>query len=473
MKVIRNFIYNSIYQLFVLVVPLVTTPYISRVLGSEGVGINAYTNSIVQYFILFGSIGIGTYGNRQIAYQRENKVKLSQTFWEISILKFFTIGTAYAAFLVYFAFTSRFRIYLIGQSFQIVAAALDISWLFMGLEDFKKTVTRNFVVKSISIICIFTLVKTPRDIGTYILVLSFSTLLGNVSLWGYLRRTILRPSFKEFHIWKHMIPSSKLFIPQIAIQIYLVLNKTMLGNISGVKAAGYFDNADKIVKIVLTIATSLGTVMMPRMANVYANKEYKKLRDYLYVSGDFTNFLSIPLAFGVAGIAPKFAPWFMGKEFSITGKLISIESVVIFLIGWSSLIGVQYLIPTNQVKKYTWAVSASAIVNLVLNIPLIYMYGVVGATIATIASEITSTGLQLYFIKNQINLKKMFYGFWKYLVAGLVMFMVVRYINDKMHMSIIGLIIQVFCGIIVYFSVILLLKAPFIVTINKFIKHNL
>lgn len=473
MKIIKNFIYNASYQLFALIVPLATTPYISRVLGSEGVGTNAYTNSIIQYFVLFGSIGISTYGNRQIAYQRNNKVELSQTFWEISILRFFTIGAAYIAFLIYLSFVSRFKIYFIGQSFQIIAAALDISWLFMGLEDFKKTVTRNIIVKLVSVICIFALVKSPSDLSMYILILSLSTLLGNLSLWGYVRHAIIKPNLKRFHILRHLSPSISLFIPQIAIQIYLVLNKTMLGNISGVKAAGYFDNADKIVKIVLTVVTSLGTVMMPRMASVFANKEYKKLEHYLYMSGDFTNFLSVPLAFGLAGIAPRFAPWFMGKKFAITGELISVESIVIFLIAWGTLIGVQYLIPTNQVKKYTWAVSASAVVNLILNVPLIYMYGVVGATIATVVSEITSTGLQLYFIRNQINLKNMFHGFWKYLIAGLLMFVVVRYINNNMRMSIIGLGVQICSGVIIYFGITLLLRAPFVNTITKFVKHEL
>lgn len=213
--------------------------------------------------------------------------------------------------------------------------------------------------------------------------------------------------------------------------------------------------------------------MMPRMASVFANKEYKKLREYLYLSGDFTNFISIPLTFGIAGIAPKFAPWFMGQEFKITGKLISIESVVVFLIAWSSLIGVQYLIPTNQVKKYTWAVSMSAVVNLVLNVPLIYGYGVIGATIATIASELTSTGLQLYFVRKQINLRKMFHGLWKYFFAGLLMFLVVRYFNDTLVMSFLNLLIEICSGILVYLGMIYLMRAPFLTTINKFLRHKL
>ena len=191
------------------------------------------------------------------------------------------------------------------------------------------------------------MVKNADDLGIYILILSLSTLIGNISLWGYLRKTVSKPNFKDFHILQHLAPSISLFIPQVAIQIYLVLNKTMLGNISGVRSAGYFEYSDRIVKMALSIVTSLGTVMLPRMSSVFASKDLNKFRQYMYQSGDFTSFLSIPLVFGLAGIAPNFAPWFMGKEFAITGRLMTIEAVVIFLIGWGALLSSQYFIPTN------------------------------------------------------------------------------------------------------------------------------
>ncbi|KAF0800919.1 oligosaccharide flippase family protein, partial [Pediococcus acidilactici] len=281
MKIVKNFLFNVSYQVFILLVPLVTTPYISRVLGSEGVGINAYTNSIIQYFILFGTIGINTYGNRQIAYSRGNNEDVSQDFWEISILRFITIGISYAVFLVYLSMVHEYHTYFFAQSFQIIAAALDISWFFMGLENFKITVIRNFIIKIISLICIFTMVKNQNDLGIYILILSLSLLFGNLSLWGYLKRYVRRPRFDRLRLLKHIRPSIALFIPQVAIQIYLVLNKTMLGSISGVRSAGYFEYSDRIVKIVLAIVTSIGTVMLPRMASIYANKDYKKLKEYM------------------------------------------------------------------------------------------------------------------------------------------------------------------------------------------------
>ncbi|WP_423710425.1 flippase [Latilactobacillus curvatus] len=472
MKLIKNYFYNVGYQVFILLVPLVTTPYITRVLGSTGVGINAYTNSIIQYFILFGSIGISLYGNRTIAYERDDKQKMSQSFWEISILRFITIALAYAAFLVFLLFTKKYHQFYFYQSFQVIAAAFDISWLFMGLEDFKRTVLRNFMVKIISVISIFMFVKTSHDVGIYILVLTLSTLFGNLTLWGYLKQTVVKPNWHRLDLLKHINPSISLFVPQIATQVYLLLNKTMLGSISGVKSSGFYENSDKIVKIILAVVTATGTVMLPRMAHTFATKNFEQLHKYLYLSFDFVSFVSFPTAFGLAALAPKFAVWFMGKEFAITGQLMAVESIIIILIAWSGVIGTQYLLPTNQTRQFTASVTAGAVVNLLLNIWLINQYGVMGAIIATVFSEFSVTVLQIYFIRNQISIRKLFNDTWKYSMAGLVMFFIVRYLNSVEPGKFMYFALQIYIGGVIYIGITLLLRAKFLKIAFRFIKER-
>lgn len=472
MKLIKNYFYNVGYQVFILLVPLVTTPYITRVLGSTGVGINAYTNSIIQYFILFGSIGISLYGNRTIAYERDDKQKMSQSFWEISILRFITITLAYVAFLVFLLFTKKYHQFYFYQSFQVIAAAFDISWLFMGLEDFKRTVLRNFMVKIISVISIFMFVKTSHDVGIYILVLTLSTLFGNLTLWGYLKRMVVGPNWHHLNLIKHINPSISLFVPQIATQVYLLLNKTMLGSISGVQSSGFYENSDKIVKIILAVVTATGTVMLPRMAHTFATKNFEQLHKYLYLSFDFVSFVSFPAAFGLAALAPKFAVWFMGKEFAITGQLMAVESIIIILIAWSGVIGTQYLLPTNQTRQFTASVTAGAVVNLLLNIWLINQYGVMGAIIATVFSEFSVTVLQIYFIRNQISIRKLFNDTWKYFMAGLVMFFIVRYLNSIEPGKFMYFALQICIGGVIYIGITLLLRAQFLRTAFRFIKER-
>ncbi len=185
MKVVKNYLYNAGYQIFLLLVPLITTPYIARVIGPTGVGINAYTNSIIQYFVLFGSIGINMYGNREVAFYRDDPHKLTKAFWEIELLRFSAIIVAEAAFFIYLGFTDQYHTYLLMQSLLITAAAFDISWFFMGLEDFRTTVVRNTIVKIVSVILIFSFVKTAQDLAIYILIISGSQLVGNLTLWPF------------------------------------------------------------------------------------------------------------------------------------------------------------------------------------------------------------------------------------------------------------------------------------------------
>ncbi|HGF7598932.1 TPA: flippase [Enterococcus hirae] len=460
MKIIKNYLYNVGYQLFVIIIPLVTIPYVSRILGSNGIGINAYTNSIIQYFILFGSIGINLYGNRTIAYSRDNKKNMSQTFWEIIILRLICIVISYLLFLLFLFFTKEYKIYYFYQSFFIIAAGFDISWFFMGIEDFRKTVLRNIFVKIASLIAVFIFVKTESDVGKYILVLSISTLMGNLTLWPYLHRFVSRPDFTKLDLWKHFFPSLTLFIPQIATQVYLVLNKTMLGAMEGVKSAGYYENSDKIVKVILAIITATGTVMLPRVANTYAKGNKEKVYQYLLLSFDFVSSICIPMALGLAAIAPKFSIWFLGSDFAITGKIISILSLVIIFIGWSNVLGTQYLLPTNQTRYYTISVISGASINLIMNIPLIQIFGIYGAVISTVLSELTVTTVQLFFIKRTIKLSKLFTGKWKYFLSAALMFIVVRYMHVMLPSGLLFFTIEAFLGILIYFLLLYLLKAP-------------
>lgn len=468
MRVVRNYLYNVAYQMFILIIPLITVPYISRIVGPTGVGINAYTNSIIQYFILFGSIGISLYGNREIAYVRDDKGKLSRTFWEIEILRVSTISIAYILFLGFLLVTNTYHDYFIFQSLLIISAALDISWFYMGLEDFKKTVTRNMIVKILTVILIFTFVKSKTDLGLYILILSLSQLFGNLTLWPYLRKTLVKINWNKLNILRHLRPSIGLFIPQIAIQIYLVLNKTMLGQMDGVSSVGYFDNSDKIIKMVLAIVTATGTVMLPHVANSFAKGKYTEVSQLLANSFDFVSFLAIPLMFGVSAISLKLAPWFFGSDFKEVGPVMMIESIVILLIAWSNVTGQQFLMPTNKIKYYTISVTIGAIINLLLNVPLISLYGVIGVAISTVISELVVTSYQLYKVKLYISLKLMFTNVYKYLIAGIIMFIVVFYVDCKISFGLVSLIGQILLGILVYIGILIFLKPTIFKKIRDF-----
>lgn len=471
MSVIKNYLYNAFYQIFNLLVPLVTTPYLARVLGPSGVGINAYTSSIIQYFIIIGCIGTNIYGNRKIAFVRNDKYKLSQTFYEIFILRFIILMLSYFAFFIYLNFTDEFHIYYLAQSLAIIGTMFDISWFFMGIEKFSITVFRNIIVRIITLLCIFIFVKNYNDLLSYILIISLSTFFGNITMFTSLKKYINLPNFRDMHIFFHLWPSFLLFIPEVATQIYLVLNKTMLGIFVSVQASGFYDQSDKIIKMVLAVVTATGTVMLPHVANSFANGEVKKTKEYLYNSFSLVNAFSIPMMFGVIAISSKLVPLFFTKSFMIVSPLMMVESIVIFMIGISNVIGVQYLLPTNQTHKYTKSVILGSVANIILNIPLIFIFNVMGAVIATVISEIIVTIYQLYSIKNEIKYKLLFKDTYKYLLSGFIMFIVVYYLNIVLPITWLMLTIEVLIGFFLYLLLIYIFKANIFEIINK-IKNN-
>lgn len=451
MRVLKNYLWNVLYQLFAILIPIITIPYISRVLGPYGVGVNSYTSSIAQYFILFGTIGVNLYGNRKIAYTKKNPEDISNVFWEIFLMQFCTVMITALIFVLLFGLTSgKFKIYFLAQFVLIAANAFDISWFFMGMENFRVTVVKNFIVKLLSLGLIFLLVRSPNDILLYILINGFSTLAGNLTFFPYLKQYVDKPRIKELKIFRHLKPAITLFIPQIAAQIYVVLNRTVLGKMVSVEASGYYDNSDKIIKVLLAITTALGSVMLPHIANEFSKKHYKKVKKMFQISFDFVSFINIPMALGIMSISSKFVLLFFGERFGPVSGLMSLEAFASLFMSWAYAIGNQYLLPTDQVKSYTKAVTGGAIVSICTNVPLIYLFGVNGAMYATILAEVSVSTIMLFSIKRQIKISDMFKNVPKYTLSSLVMGFVVYKFDKILNTSWRSILIEVLVGIFVY-----------------------
>lgn len=455
----KNYIYNLIYQILVVIVPLITTPYLSRVLGAENIGIYSYTLSITTYFILFGTLGVSLYGQREIAYIQDKKEERSKVFWEILIMRFFTLGISMILFYCIFCSHGEYSLYYKILLMEMIAYSIDISWFFQGLEEFKKTITRNLIVKIISVILIFISVKESNDLIKYFLIYVMSTLIGNASLWIYVPQYVRTIPVKKLRPFKHLKPTIGLFIPQIAIQVYTVLDKTMIGMMVNDKSeVGFYEQSQKIIKLLLTIATSLGVVMIPRMANTFANGEKEKINYYMKKSFQFVLIMAFPLMFGIISISNKFVPIFYGNGYDKVITLIIIISPILLAIGLSNTIGQQYLLPTKRQKEFTISVTVGAVVNFVFNLILIRYGKSVGAAIATVIAEWTVTIIQMYFIKNEINVVEIIKIAKNYFIASSAMFIVSIFLGLFIKDNIISIIVQVLCSCIMYFIVLFLLK---------------
>ncbi len=360
-------------------------------------------------------------------------------------------------------FYSGNKEYMWAQSINLVAVAFDISWLYQGLEDFKRTVLRNTFVKIVSMVAIFIFIKSPNDVTLYITVLALSTMLGNLTLWPHAVKNYGCVGHGvRLNPWRHFVPTVMMFVPQIATQLYVQLNRTMLGLMVDQKAAGFYQYSDSIVKLILAFVTATGTVMLPHVANAFAKGDMKKVHEMLYKSFDFVSALAYPMMFGVAGVSLTLAPLYYSAKYAPVGPAMLIESIVILMIAWSNVIGAQYLIPVNRVKDYTTSVTVGAVVNIILNFPLIHFWGLQGAMWATVISEISVTTYQLFVVRNSLNVKQMFGSTWKYLLSGAVMFVPVFWLNTHMKSSWLWLLIEVIVGTVIYLCMIFLLRAPII-----------
>ncbi len=472
-SITKNYIYNLAYEILSLILPLITTPYISRILGAENIGIFSYTTSITAYFILFGSLGIAKYGQREIAYLQGDSNKYSRTFWEIAIVRFITMAISMIIFYFSFVTNEQYQIYYTILLLELFASCLDISWFFQGLEEFKKTVLRNLIVKFISVISIFIFVKTSNDLHVYIWIYVLSIVIGNISLWTYLPKYLKKVDFKKLNILQHIKPTIALFIPQIAIQIYTVLDKVMIGTIITNKSeVGYYEQSQRVMKILLAIVTSLGTVMIPRMANTYINGNRVQLKEYLKRSFSYVYLLAFPMIFGIICVSKYFVPVFFGPNYDKVILLMGVISPIILIIGLSNVIGSQYLLPTKRQKEFTISVITGAIVNFIINMLLIRRFASVGACIGTVIAETTVTCVQLYFVRKEFNIKEIFKSAKNYVLSSLIMFVVCIIIGQLVHNNMYSTILQVAIGAFVYGVCLLILKDELVYAMLDKIKQK-
>lgn len=462
-SITRNYLYNLAYQVLILILPLVTTPYLARVLGAEGTGIYSYTYTIVNYFVLFGSLGVALYGQREIAYAQQKKQKRKKIFIELVIFRFITISIAIAIYYFLFIRIGEYGTYYRILLFELIAGAFDISWFFQGLEEFKKTVTRNILVRTISVALIFIFVKKRENLTTYMYIYSLADFIGNLTLWLYLPKYFKGVKVGKINLTAQIKPIILLFIPQITVKLYNMLDTTMLGKMVVNKAeTGYYEQSQKIIRLMLTIVTSLGTVMVPRMANMYANGEKKQIKYYMKRSFSFVFMLSFPMMFGIISISKVFTPIFFGEGYEKTAILMSIISPIVLLMGVANVLGNQYLLPTKRQKEYTIAEGIGVGVNFVLNYICISLWSSVGACIATVLSQVVVDYVEFRFLKNEIRLKSVIKLSYKYLFASIIMFIACNCVKLIVSTGIISLILQIVVGISVYGFILIRLKDEYL-----------
>jgi O-antigen/teichoic acid export membrane protein len=420
-KLLANYLYTFGYQVFLMILPVFTLPYISRALLPKGVGVNSWTYSISYYFVLLGVLGLTTYGQREVALWKHSRRRFRSTFWEIEIASIITTLISLIAYAVTIVILDRYQKYLLIYGISIFASLFDISWLFSGLEKFAILSFRNFIIKSLSVVTMFLFVKSPKDLGIYILIQVLTILISNISLWPPALRIVGHVQVRSLYfVFQRIKHSFSYFIPQISISLYVTLNKVLLGFLAGTIQTGYFDSSDKIARLLFSAFMAISTVMMPTISSMFSQKRYAEIRSMLSNVLFFSTLLILPISFLLAANSELIVSVILGPKYMPMVNVLRISSLILIPMSVANILGNQVLIPFNKIRTYTVSVMGGAIVNLVIDAPLILFYGANGAAMASFISEFTVMAFQIYFCKDVIPLHTMIQASGSQLVIGAV-----------------------------------------------------
>ena len=423
----KNFIYQTGYQGLATALPLITTPYINRVLGAEQLGTYTYVANIANYFTIFAMLGFNNYGSKMIAATKHNENELAHTFSSIRKLQCLMATVVVAIYLLFISLCipEHKSLYFI-ESLWIINCFIDINWFFWGMEKVKLTVNRNLIIKLITLLGVFIFVRSRNDILIYAFILVIGTILSDIYLISQVKKYVKGTKTTFYEMIAHIKPCIALFIPIVAMSIYQQMDKTMLGVLSTYEQVGYYSSADKIVNIPLGIITGLGTVSLPRIVSLISENKIMEYKKVVEKSISLVMFMCSAIAFGILAVSQEFVPLFFGREFLPCVSLVSFLTFVIFFKAISTVLVNQILIPNDNEKYYIISVFIGAFINLILNYSLIRKFDAVGAVYATLISELIVCFIQIFICFNYLNTLKIIGKNFQYIILGILMYGLVR-----------------------------------------------
>ena len=398
----KNVVMNIIYSLLNVVFPLITFPYVSRVLSTEGMGIYSFFSSFASYIVIISAVGISTYGVRSVAIKRENNDSLSQVVSELFTINVATTVIMLLLLTIFMGFIPQFKnnasvfiLYLI----YILSSPFSLEWFFYGLEKYDYITKRSLFFKSVSLIFIFLFVKTQKDFIIYIIIMVFSYVIGNVVNFLYAMKYFSFRIVKIEMLKKHVKSMLIMFASVLAINVYTNLDTIMLGFISTNTQVAYYSIAVKIKSILIMVVNSVSVVLLPRLS-FYINNDYKdKYNATLKKSISVILMTVLPLTLFFMVQAKECVIFLGGNQYKNSYICLAIIMPVLIFSGISNITGNQILIPNNKENLFLKAVLTGAIIDIIFNAFFIYRFGAIGAAIATVLAEFTQMSTQIFYSK--------------------------------------------------------------------------
>lgn len=467
----KNFVFSLLNQIVAIAIPLIVTPYTSRIFGADGIGINSYTTANVTYFMLFCMLGISGYGQRTVAIVRDDRQETSKVFWELQIIHFVTFVLCSIGYLVLIFNSIGYRIYYIAQYTMLVSSFFDITWFYQAYERFDFIAIRNFFIKLSVLVAVFALIHTKEDLALFIFINGISTVVSNLTLWFGLGKRIQKIDIHELNCMRHMKDIMIFFIPTIAASVYSILDKSVINWVTHDDAQnGYYEQAYKILQICNVLVQTLATVSAPRMSNIFANGSAEEFKARLNKALHFMLLLSMPVAFGVCAVARTFVPVFFGEGYEPVVSILYVFMPLVVVLGFSVYLDGMYLIPSGRRLQSSFAVIAGSCTNLILNFVLVYYKGAFGAAIATLLTEILVSTIMTIMSRKMIDWIALGKTILRYLACSALMFVIVHFVSRIPMAEFMSLIVQIVCGVVSYFVILLVLKDDMLMDYLKLLK---
>ena len=471
-KTIKNYIYNLIQQVLLVISPLITIPFLSRSLGAEGIGKYSYAFALTNYFTLIATLGCDVYGRREISYVKNSLENRSKKFWSIQIIK--TVCTlVVSSIYIIFSFNNVNKVLLLILMFHLINVPLNIGWFYQGIEKFKKITIRTIFLKLAELLFVVFCIHSENDLIKYTFGSSFINFLAFFVLWLDIKNDVKFEKITFEDIKYDLKNCLQFFLPAIATSIYTLLDKTMLGNLTGSYIEnGYYEQAQKINIVLLRVVLSLGLVLLPQIASAFKEGNKKQVNEFINKSGKYVFFVSLPIAFGLICISDNFVKWFFGDGYDKVSELLKLSGFILIVQGLDDVFGMQYLVNVGRQKQYIISLFSGAAMNFIFNFILIPKFASVCAIIASFLGELVIVLIQMYYVRDNINLKEFFKQSKNYLIASLVMLTVIP-LGRFLKVSILNTIIITGTSAIIYFITLFILKDDTLINIIKKFKDKI
>lgn len=474
-KLFKNSIYNVIYKLLDALFPLISATYTARVLLAGGVGKVSYAQNIVQYFVLFAALGIPSYGTREIARRRADKEQLEKVFSELFIMNF--VSTFFCAF-AYYAAVLRLPYFEERRELSLIAGLLilfnvfNVEWFYQGQEAFKYIAARSFAVKIVSLCALFCFVRTEADYVRYMLLICLTTGANYIINMVQLKKFGICIRLHKLNFRVHMKSVMILLGTTVAIELYTMLDTTMIGIMCAEENVGYYTNAMKLVKIVITVITAIGGVLLPYLSTYYMQGNYDGCSNIVKKVFQVMFFLFLPCCVGLFLTSDILMTTLFGESFAAAGVTMRIASLLTLTLGFSNLFGTQVLLTFGEEKKLLLCTIAGALSNVWMNLWLIPHYQQNGAAAASVISELLVTILSVVFAGKYITLKLEKDIILKTILSTAVMGAAVWLVLQLETAGFVRLVLAVAAGIIMYFVMNILLRNRMLEELKAVIKRG-